>query len=337
MTDLKKEIISFAKKMGYKVGFTSRDRLNNAPPSGDLGYLLPSAKSAISLALALDKEAIKFYLSKKDQNILNKDHGSKYIRLGEAAKAIGSLLQDKGYETSVPFPNLQYRQGMSPLALVPPLSHIYVAVAAGMGWIGWSGHLVTPEYGAAVVITTVVTSAEIAPDPLVEGDFCKKCRLCASVCPTYYISKKEECQVQIAEKVHTYNKHASNLRCLICCGGETGVMGPEAKWSTWCPHMLDLPGPGDDEAFEQACRNYAQNLEDQERREHINWLTNIDFEAQSWEEFNALSMTMEEGLICSNCMLICWPDMEDRKKNYRLLTTSGRVIKDDDGVRVVRV
>ena len=40
---------------------------------------------------------------------------------------------------------------------------------------------------------------------------------------------------------------------------------------------------------------------------------------------------MAKVLTCGNCMLICWPDKEDRKENYRLLTTSGRVIRGKDG------
>ena len=52
--NLKEEIVLLARDMGIdKVGFTSRKRLENAPPSGDMGYIFPSAKSAISLAVAL--------------------------------------------------------------------------------------------------------------------------------------------------------------------------------------------------------------------------------------------------------------------------------------------
>jgi len=79
---IKDEIISIAHKMGIdKVGFTSRERLSNAPPSGDLGYVLSSAKSAVSLALALKKPAIRAYLSKEDQMAHVKDHKLSYMKL----------------------------------------------------------------------------------------------------------------------------------------------------------------------------------------------------------------------------------------------------------------
>jgi len=61
---LKEEIVSMARGMGVdKVGFTTRERLADAPPSGDMGYLLPSARSAVSLVVALDKATIRAYLT----------------------------------------------------------------------------------------------------------------------------------------------------------------------------------------------------------------------------------------------------------------------------------
>lgn len=41
-------------------------------------------------------------------------------------------------------------------------------------------------------------------------------------------------------------------------------------------------------------------------------------------------------LTCGSCMLICRPDIEDKEEDSSLLTTSGRVIKDETGIRVVR-
>ena len=34
-------------------------------------------------------------------------------------------------------------------------------------------------------------------------------------------------------------------------------------------------------------------------------------------------------------MLVCWPKLEDRKENYRLLTHSGRVVRGESGEAVV--
>ncbi|MCK4722769.1 MAG: epoxyqueuosine reductase, partial [Dehalococcoidia bacterium] len=210
---LKEEIFSMARRMGIdKVGFTTRERLADAPPSGDLGYLLPSARSAISLVVALDKAAIRAYLSKADQMAHTRDHRASYMKVIEAGRAIQQLLKDRGYEAATSWPNFEYRRSQPSLTLVPPVSHRYVAVASGIGWVGWSGNVITPEYGATISLSSVVTSAELEPDePLEQGNSCKECRLCAAVCASHFVSPKEETTVTIAGHTYTHNKKAPNL------------------------------------------------------------------------------------------------------------------------------
>ena len=207
MATLTEEITSVARDMGMdKVGFTSKERLQDAPPSGDLGYILPSARSAISLAVALDKVAIRAFLSKEDQMAHVNDHRQSYMKLKKAEEVIQQLLMDRGFEAAAHYPNFDYRKGQPSLERVPFLSHRYVAVASGIGWLGWSGNLITPEYGAPVSLSSVVTSAELEADPLAEGDICQDCRLCVGSCPSHFISKAEETTVNIAGRAQTHNK-----------------------------------------------------------------------------------------------------------------------------------
>jgi hypothetical protein len=45
--NIKDEIIDTARQMGIdKIGFTTRERLSDAPLSADFGYVLPEARSA---------------------------------------------------------------------------------------------------------------------------------------------------------------------------------------------------------------------------------------------------------------------------------------------------
>lgn len=335
MASLKEEITSVARGLGIdKVGFTFNGRLEDAPPSGKLRSILPSAKSAISLAVALDKAAIRAFLGKEDQMAHVNDHRQSYRKLNQAARVIQGLLRDRGYEAATIHPNFEYRKNQPFMTLAPPLSHRYVAVAAGIGWLGWSGNLITPEYGATVSLSSVVTSAELEPDPLAEGDICQECRLCVATCVSHFISMKDEITVTIAGRTYAYNKKAHNLRCLVTCGGANGVSHPDAKWSTWSYKVLDLPAPrGDDEAFVQRVLEYGKDPRNRLLRATLD-AQELDL-GEDLEEserfFDAVPIT------CGSCMLICWPEMEDRQENYRLLTTSGRVVKDETGLRVVRV
>ncbi len=174
MTGLKEEIRELARKMGIdKVGFTTKERLGDAPPSGDLTYVLPNARSAIALTVALDKTAIRAYLGKIDQMAHSGDHKASYMKVIEAGRAIQSLLIDRGHQAVATWPNFEYRKGQPYMSMVPPLSHRYVAVASGIGWLGWSGNVITPEYGATIALSSVVTSAELEPD---EEDICNNCK-----------------------------------------------------------------------------------------------------------------------------------------------------------------
>ena len=48
-------------------GIATPETLKGGPPSTDLSYVMPSAKSAIVFALPLDLDAIPGYLGKKDR------------------------------------------------------------------------------------------------------------------------------------------------------------------------------------------------------------------------------------------------------------------------------
>ncbi|OGP48190.1 MAG: hypothetical protein A3K30_04820 [Deltaproteobacteria bacterium RBG_13_51_10] len=47
--------------------------------------------------------------------------------------------------------------------------------------------------------------------------------------------------------------------------------------------------------------------------------------------FPHILMRSKLYLTCGNCQLICWPDPEDRKENFKILTSSGVVIQKSDG------
>jgi len=148
---LKEEITSIARQMGIdKIGFTTKERLQDAPPSADLEYLLPGAKSAISLCIAFDKAVIRPYLSKQDMWAHNTNHKAAYFKLKLVKQTIQRLLQERGYQAVSPLVNDEYRPGQPPLAMIPPISDKYVAIASGLGWFGWNQLVLTPEYGAPV-------------------------------------------------------------------------------------------------------------------------------------------------------------------------------------------
>jgi len=67
--------------------------------------------------------------------------------------------------------------------LTTPLPHKTVATRAGVGWIGKNSLLITPEYGSAIRISSVLTDMPlITSDPINESK-CGQCNKCVEACP----------------------------------------------------------------------------------------------------------------------------------------------------------
>jgi len=64
-----------------------------------------------------------------------------------------------------------------------PLAERAWAVRAGLGWIGRQGQLVHPEYGATVVLGTLLINVALPPDTP-HPNRCGDCRRCLDACPT---------------------------------------------------------------------------------------------------------------------------------------------------------
>ena len=73
-----------------------------------------------------------------------------------------------------------------------PFSHRHAAVAAGLGRFGMNNLVMTPEYGPLVRLVSIVTEAELEPDPLLDKPLClgEKCGLCRKSCPNGCFGEK---------------------------------------------------------------------------------------------------------------------------------------------------
>jgi epoxyqueuosine reductase QueG len=111
------------------------------------------------------------------------------MRLQMVTTQLATLLEDRGYE-ALPLPAGGYKVGAQRYAF---FSHRHAAMAAGLGEFGLNNLLLTPEYGPRVRLDSVITTAELAPDPLCAGPIClgaEACGLCL---------KAEQCFGEIHE------------------------------------------------------------------------------------------------------------------------------------------
>jgi len=122
-------------------------------------------------------------------------------------------IEDHEYE-AVPLPNIYLRPNVNhngpwdPPRSMPvrpglPEPDVMIdlriaAFAAGMGEIGWSKVLLTPEFGPMQRFVALLTDFEFEPDPIFEGSICDRCMLCAKGCTGNAISTTESDSITVA-------------------------------------------------------------------------------------------------------------------------------------------
>ncbi|MCD1293937.1 epoxyqueuosine reductase [Methanocella sp. CWC-04] len=100
-------------------------------------------------------------------------------RLDLIASHISSVLQKEGYR-AFPVPASERVDDERICAI---FSHKMAARLAGLGWIGKSCLLVTPEAGPRVRWVTVLTDAPLNATGKPIEDRCRECRECVNICP----------------------------------------------------------------------------------------------------------------------------------------------------------
>jgi epoxyqueuosine reductase len=188
MSDLTMEVKALARAQGaHLVGVASVDRFEGAPKGHHPTELLPGARSVVVMAhrffqsvLDCDRFGVESELIPKDelwdvqQTVFDFMYNTANMRLQMIACQMAALLEDRGH-ASLPLPAGGYRVGAGRYAF---FSHRHAAVAAGLGEFGLNNLLMTPQYGPRVRLESMITCAELTPDPLCEGPICLGVEAC---------------------------------------------------------------------------------------------------------------------------------------------------------------
>jgi epoxyqueuosine reductase len=144
-------------------------------------------------------------------------------------------------------------------------SHVMAAKYAGLGTIGLSHCLLTPEFGPRVRFVSVFTTAGLPGDAIVSEELCIRCGMCAQTCPARALKKKEGSVVGEYDKGACLEM-ARELTRKGCypCGSCTKV----------CPTGEDrklYPQPGIGRKYKKEAAALARNPDDPEYRawQHI--------------------------------------------------------------------
>ncbi len=209
---LREEVTQLAKSLGADlIGFAPASRLLAAPEGYRPTDIMREAKTVISIAVKIPEGVIE--ASRRAHVLRELRYHLPYLLFGyrelnstldKIALEVARMLESSGFK-SLPIP-ASWPSMWSKFSGV--MSHRHAAVAAGLGELGWSGLLLTPEYGPRQRLTTVVTSADIEPDPLYSGrPLCEPgCKTCVEACPAKAISAQEHVEASIGGRVFKYGK-----------------------------------------------------------------------------------------------------------------------------------
>ena len=129
----------------------------------------------------------------KSKNLIKEDEFHRMeLKTDSLADSIANYLFSKGYSAYSQSEENIYSTGFyDETSKSTPLPHKTIAGLAGLGWIGKHNLLVTPEYGSATSMCTVLTNAPLE-DVLSTfcPSYCGDCNVCETICQVKAIKGK---------------------------------------------------------------------------------------------------------------------------------------------------
>jgi epoxyqueuosine reductase QueG len=241
------------------VGVASVDRWSEWPEETRPTAYMPEARSVVVLGMRIPQGINDVWGSwtepgKSTAPYLFYGYGLMNMELARIVHFMMRQLEYKGHKTlafpptwSVSF----YRYAEQHLysedahkAFLADFSHRHAAVAAGLGELGWHGLLITPRFGTAQRLVSLITDAPLVPDPMYEGPpLCNKKTCaerfrnpCVAKCPTGAMNKNEG-QTCVIGRRKFYYCRVDKIRCHW--GIEGYVKGAGGRTDLEIP-----PGPG---------------------------------------------------------------------------------------------
>ena len=167
-----REIEEFLKSKGAEVvGFASLEGIKNVPKE---------YPNSILIGIPIEKEALKTIYT---------DDQSKYV---ESMKSLALKLNDIVLEGEDYIKeNMNYnalamsreRVAKDFEGLASKIPHKTTGTRSGLGWIGRCALLISPKYGAALRLSTILTDMPIKVGTPIDDSLCDDCTICVKACP----------------------------------------------------------------------------------------------------------------------------------------------------------
>ncbi len=148
----------------------------------------------------------------------------------DVSAKLAACIKAMGYPARAHWPPMAYD------LIVPP-----IAAECGYGEVGRTSNVILPDFGGNARPAIITTSLPMAVDKPINfnlSDFCKRCKLCAEVCPTGAISFADDPDFEIRGLKRFYTNHLKCRDAWCLDGGPAGCRAcvavcPWTKKNTW--------------------------------------------------------------------------------------------------------
>jgi ferredoxin len=241
------------------VGIGSIGRWERAPAANSPKSIMPKAKSVICLGFRIHRGSLR--------GVEEQTYFSTYTLTGFSdlnfhfapfvQRRVASFIEDCGYEAAAVLYSGDVlgtyegqptgRPARREDGTEKPAPDIFLdfriaGVLCGIGQIGLSRVLLTPEFGPAQRLYFLVTDAPLAPDPILAEPICDGCRKCVRNCPTHAISATAHDDVDVPGVAKIKRAAIDILKCRTAhIGGAFSQFAPE-EVRAYAQNIIDGSG-----------------------------------------------------------------------------------------------
>lgn len=125
----------------------------------------------------------------KNIRALQYDTYCTYQELNHITFNLVRFLEKREFDATAISPYIPVEMSRETRGLLGDVSHRLLAAEAGLGCIGFSRLLITPDFGPRVRLASILTTAPLEPDEQFRDNLCEGCeRGCAKACPVNAIT-----------------------------------------------------------------------------------------------------------------------------------------------------
>ncbi len=157
----------------------------------DLGHIPEEQRAGMPFGIAIavpQKPEVINNLWEGPTTVYHQEYDRLNNLLDELDQLAADFLTSRGYKA---IPKTRANVVIDEETRSTLLPHKTVATRAGLGWIGKCALLVTPEYGSAVRISSVLTDAPVEAAEPIDSSRCGTCTKCREACPGEAVSGEQ--------------------------------------------------------------------------------------------------------------------------------------------------